>query len=39
MEPWSMTYGYDERCHSNGRETSHLHTGLHDVYFLIGKPG
>jgi hypothetical protein len=39
MEPQSMTYGYDERCHSNGSETSHLHTGLHDVCFLIGKPG
>jgi hypothetical protein len=39
MEPQSMTDEYDERYHSNGSETSHLHTGLHDVCFLIGKPG
>jgi hypothetical protein len=38
MEPESMTYAY-ELCHSSGSETSHLHTGLHDVCFLIGKPG
>jgi hypothetical protein len=34
-----MTYEYDERCHSTESETSHLHTGLHVVCFLIGKPG
>jgi hypothetical protein len=27
----SMTYEYDERCHSTESETSYLHTGLHDV--------
>ena len=34
-----MTYEHDERCHSTESETSHLHTGLLDVCFLIGKSG
>ena len=38
MVPQSMSYEYDERCHSNGSKTS-LHTGPHDVCFLIEKPG
>jgi hypothetical protein len=36
-EPSRWLMDMMKRCHSTS-ETSHLHTGLHDVCFLIGKP-